>query len=78
MDGASFGAYIKEFHHQMHINYPKAGRVILFWPVLWVATLLRFLKNNRKFNRAPVFEIMKKAGNRGKLVKRLTSNKKDG
>ena len=78
MDGASLEAYIKEFHHQMHINFPKAGRVILFWPVLWVATLLRFLKNNRKFNRAPVFKIIKKAGNRGKLVKRLTSNKKDG
>lgn len=78
MDGSSFISYIKEFHHQMHINFPKAGRVILLWPVLWVATLFRFLSNNKKLNRAPVRAIINKAGERGKLVKRLTSNKKDG
>lgn len=78
MDGNSFISYIKEFHHQMHINFPKAGRVILLWPVLWIATLFRFLSNNKKLNRAPVRAIISKAGERGKLVKRLTSNKKDG
>lgn len=78
MDGNSLLAYIKEFHHQMHINFPKAGRVIPLWPALWVATLIRFLNNNRKYNRAPVSAIMKKAGIRGKLVKRLALNKKYG
>lgn len=78
MDGSSFISYIKEFHHQMHINFPKAGRVILLWPVLWIATLFRFLSNNKKLNRAPVRAIINKAGERGKLVKRLTSNKKNG
>lgn len=78
MDGNSFISYIKEFHHQMHINFPKAGRVILLWPVLWIATLFRFLRNNKKLNRAPVRAIINKAGERGKLVKRLTSNKRDG
>lgn len=75
MDGDSLTAYMREFHHQMHINFPKAGKVAVFWPVLWVATLIRFLNNNRKLNRAPVSEIVKKAGKRGKLVKRLTSSK---
>lgn len=75
MEGNSFAAYAKEFHHQMHINFPKAGRVALFWPGLWLATLIRFLNNNRKLNRAPISAIMKKAGNRGKLVKRLTADK---
>ena len=78
MDGSSFISYIKEFHHQMHINFPKAGRVILLWPVLWIATLFRFLSNNKKLNRAPVRAIINKAGERGRLVKRLTSNKRDG
>ena len=73
MDGDSWTAYMKEFHHQMHINFPKVGRVPLFWPVLWIATLARFLRNNKKLNRAPVSAIMKKAGERGKLVSRLTS-----
>ena len=78
MDGSSFISYIKEFHHQMHINFPKAGRVILLWPVLWIATLFRFLSNNKKLNRAPFRAIINKAGERGRLVKRLTSNKRDG
>ena len=73
MEGNSLAAYVREFHHQMHINFPKAGRIAVFWPVLWVATLVRFLRNNKKLNRAPISAIMKKAGERGKLVKRLTS-----
>lgn len=76
MDGNSLMAYVREFHHQMHINFPKAGKIIFFWPVLWIATLIRFLKNNRKLNRAPISEIMKKAGKRGQLVSHLTSHKK--
>ena len=31
--------------------------------------------NNKKLKRAPVSAIMKKAGNRGRLVKKLTANK---
>ena len=73
MEGNSLAAYVREFHHQMHINFPKAGRIAVFWPVLWVATLVRFLRNNKKLNRAPISAIMKKAGERGTLVKRLTS-----
>ena len=74
MDGNSLAAYIKEFHHQMHINFPKAGRAILLWPFLWIATLARFLNNNRKLNRAPISAIMKKAGKRGRLVKLIMSD----
>ena len=73
MEGNSLAAYVREFHHQMHINFSKAGRIAVFWPVLWVATLVRFLRNNKKLNRAPISAIMKKAGERGTLVKRLTS-----
>ena len=76
MDGNSLMAYVREFHHQMHINFPNTGKIIFFWPVLWLATLIRFLKNNRKLNRAPISEIMKKAGKRGQLVSHLTSHKK--
>lgn len=74
MDGNSLLAYVREFHHQMHINFPKAGKILFFWPVLWTATLIRFLNNNRKLNRAPISSIMKKAGKRGQLVKRLLSH----
>ena len=77
MDGDSWTAYVREFHHQMHINFPKAGRWIILWPVLWAATLIRFLRNNRKLHRAPLTEIMKKAGKRGQLVSRLAPHKKE-
>lgn len=73
MDGNSLMSYVREFHHQMHTNFPKAGKAIPLWPALWTATLIRFLNNNRKLNRPPVSEIMKKAGERGQLVSYLTS-----
>lgn len=73
MDGDSWTAYVREFHHQMHINFPRAGKIIFLWPVLWIATLVRFLRNNKRLNRAPISAIMKKAGKRGQLVSRLTS-----
>ena len=76
MDGNSLTAYVREFHHQMHINFPRAGKMIFLWPVLWNATLVRFLKNNKKLNRAPFSAIMKKAGKRGKLVHWLTTHEK--
>ena len=76
MDGDSWTAYVREFHHQMHINFPKAGRWIILWPVLWAATLVRFLRNNKKLHRAPIAAIMKKAGKRGQLVSRLAPHKK--
>lgn len=75
MDGNSLSSYVREFHHQMHVNFPQAGKILLFWPVLWAVTLARFLNNNRKLKRAPVSAVMKKAGERGRLVKRLMSGK---
>ena len=73
MDGNSLMSYVREFHHQMHTNFPKAGKAIPLWPALWTATLIRFLNNNRKLDRGSVSQIMKKAGERGQLVSHLTS-----
>lgn len=78
--GTSLFDYFREFHHEMHLNFPKAGKVFIFWPVLWSVTLFRFLKNNRKIRKVTAREIFKKAGERsqriGKL--RLFSTKDDG
>lgn len=73
MDGNSLWSYVKEFHHQMHINFPNTGNIFIFWPYMWVFTLCRFLNNNRKLKRSSVSSIIKKAGQRGKLVSRLTA-----
>ena len=63
--------YIREFHHQMHINFPKAGKCFLLWPVLWVITLVRFLRNNKKVRSVSSRELFDNAKKRGRLVKKL-------
>ncbi len=71
MRATGFLAYVKEFHHQMHLNFPKAGRVIVFWPLLWIVTLVRFLYNNHRFERASVRSILKKTAQRSELMERM-------
>lgn len=69
--GTSPVDYIREFHHAMHLNFPKAGRVFLLWPVLWCVTLFRFLRNNRRVRGTTAREIIKKAGARSDRMKQL-------
>ena len=69
--GTGLTGYVREFHHQMHINYPKAGKCVLCWPILWVMTLARFLRNNQKLRGTTVGEILKSAGKRGKIVEKM-------
>ena len=71
MQGSSLTDYIREFHHQMHLNYPKAGRILVCWPALWIMTLIRFLRNNRKLRNVSTIKVLKKAGSRSKLMEKL-------
>lgn len=70
--GSGFGAYTREFHHQMHLNFPQAGKCFLLWPLLWCITLVRFLRNNRKIRNTSVKAVLRNAKERGKLVKRMS------
>lgn len=70
--------YVREFHHQMHLNFPKAGKVFLCWPVLWVITLVRFLYNNRKIRKVSAREVFKSAGKRSRLIGKLNLWKTKG
>ena len=70
--GSGFGAYVREFHHQMHLNFPQSGKCFLLWPLLWCITLVRFLKNNRKIRNTSVKAVLRNAKERGKLVKRMS------
>ena len=69
--GSGIFAYVRAFHHQMSLNYPRAGKCPLLWPLLWVLTLLRFLHNNRTLRKTTVAEVVRSAGQRGRLVERL-------
>jgi len=57
--------------HQMHLNYPKTGKCPVLWPVLWFLTLARFLVNNKKVRKISLSAVLRKAGQRGKLMKKL-------
>lgn len=71
MRSAGIRGYVREFHHQTCLNFPKAGRCFLCWPVLWAATLLRFLRNNRKLRRVSTRAVLKKAAQRSRLLEGL-------
>lgn len=68
MRGTGVGDFIREFHHQMHLNFPKAGKCFLLWPVLWTITFVRFVKNNKKYRNISTGEILKEAKKRSKLM----------
>lgn len=65
------GGYMREFHHQMCLNYPEKSKIPLFWPALWVAALVRFLINNKKRRGVSAIRILRKAGERGRQAEKL-------
>lgn len=71
MRGTGIWDYVREFHHQMRLNFPNAGKCVLLWPVLWVITLVRFLQNNKKIRKVSTKEILKEAKRRSSLMKQL-------
>lgn len=71
LTGTGLSAYVKEFHHQTKNNFPKSSRVFLLWPVLWLVTLVRFLRNNRKIRNKSSFSIMRTAGERSAKIKKM-------
>lgn len=63
--------YMREFHHQMKLTYPKASRVILAWPVLWIAALCGFIYRNHKLRGVSSIMVLKKAGDRSRMVEKM-------
>ena len=64
-------AYIKEFHYQMRMNYPKESKKKWKWPYLWVKTFVVFMKNNKRLNRGSLGDILKNAGQRAGVVEQM-------
>lgn len=71
MRGTGLADYIREFHHQTRLTYPKASRCILLWPVLWCMTFFGFLYRNHTLRNVATREIMEKAKRRSQLVEKL-------
>lgn len=63
--------FVREFHHQMRLTYPKAGEMVLLWPILWVMMLVGFLHRNRTVRGVSTWRIIKKAAGRSRLVAQM-------
>lgn len=63
--------YVREFHHQMRLNFPRYGKCCVLWPLLWIITLVRFLSNNRKIRKVSSGSIFRKAGQRSRLLMQI-------
>lgn len=68
MRGTGLKDYIREFHHQMHLRYPRAGRYKILYPALWVWTFCGFVYRNRKLRGTSSIAILKNAKKRSRLV----------
>lgn len=71
MRGTGLFDYVREFHHQMRLNYPRAGKCVIAWPVLWLMTLIRFIRNNRKIRKTTAGAILKEAARRSRVIKQI-------
>ena len=65
------GNYIKEFHHQMKENFPTTSGIVIIWPLLWLATLINFIKNNKRVRSTGLLNILREADRRGKIIRRM-------
>jgi len=69
--GTGWRDYCREFHHQMLLTYPGAGRYRILHPVLWVMMFCGFAYRNVKMRRVSGYAVLKKARARGKLVEEM-------
>lgn len=63
--------YVREFHHQMCLHFPRGSRCPLSWPVLYIVTLFRFLRNNRKMRGVSLRAVLRKAGQRSRAIRQM-------
>ena len=69
--GTGLMDYAREFHHQMKLNYHKAGKIMVLYPVLWIMTLCGFLYRNRTLRKVSGRQILKKAKKRSQLTEQM-------
>lgn len=71
LQGDSPVSYLREFHHRTRLNFPNASRFPILYPALWAVALVRFLKNNRTIRHTGLTSVMREAGRRGEISKKM-------
>ena len=62
---------IKQVDKASFENYPVAYGIVVIRPVLWIMSVAKFIKNNRTVRSVKTSEIIKSAGARGKISKKM-------
>ena len=72
----NFLAYFKEGHLQMKVRFPKACRIHLLWPFLWLCTFICFLRNNRVVRKTTFRKVLNdfKHKNKETMLVRIFEN----
>ena len=63
--------YLRELHRQMKKRFPKACRIVVIWPILWIVTGIAFVYNNIRVRKVSTKEIMDSNEKRNKMVKKM-------
>lgn len=69
--GTGLMDFVREFHHQMKLTYPKAAGHVILYPVLWIMTLCGFMHRNRTLRKVSGREVLKKAKKRSLLTEQM-------
>ena len=69
--GTGLMDFVREFHHQMKLTYPKAVGHVILYPVLWIMTLCGFMHRNRTLRKVSGREVLKKAKKRSLLTEQM-------
>ena len=62
---------ISQFHEQMKFNFKRASRIVILWPLLYIATFFIFLRNNRTIRHTSVSEVIRTAKKRREMFDEL-------
>lgn len=71
LQGTSLRDAWREFRHQTRLNFPRSSRCPAALPALWVATLIRFLRNNRTIRHVSTSEVVSDAKRRSAALEHL-------
>lgn len=69
--GTHLGDYIREFHHQTVLGFPRASRMVITLPVLYIIVFIRFIYNNHTVRGQSLKAVLKKAKQRTRLVESM-------
>lgn len=70
--GTHLRDYIREFHHQTVLNFPKTSRMVITLPVLYIIVFIRFMYNNHTVREGQSLKaVLKTAKQRTRLVESM-------